>query len=476
MSATVFKNLNEVLGIKSGVLEAAGVFNGFNGLDSPVYIDPRLLGASAHKEIQEGEKRFSTHFRNVFVLVEKIKKEKDIFWDAAWKNLQFPEASWLSLGLSAEDSDGSGIGPELAEDMLRTSREIINVGVQNPLFFELLGLFNKGIGPDRISDMTAHIIHEQILKFSQRVASDLKLKTADYKFDKVVYKIAAVPGTKNGIHFVPKDILRDIPIAESWSDMDLVAAQNAELRSSLNETVGTTWKQATRNLTKDQLKDIVLKYPELLEELISLYSKKAQSGYDFDEDPNGYFSWKETAADFTTRFPLKSKSFNPKKPETLAKFAQELCDHFKRLTEYNGFNKTLYNTASKRKHETYLQYGFYSIALTYCEPYNVKVNREPSGGSGPVDFELSYGASAAVNIELKFSNHQRLHHGWTKQLERYNKAQNTLDSFYLVVLISKKKVKQLEDIRKEIAAKAKPRMPKLVVVDGNVYPSASVSP
>lgn len=473
---TKFKRLSEILKLKAATLESAGVFNSFVGLDTPVYIDPRLLATSAHPEIQNARVNFDKYFSKVFLLVEKISKEDDIFWRNALPLLTFPEVASFSTGLSATDSQGSGIGPQLAVEMLRTAREVINVGVKNHVFFELLGLLNNGIGPDRISDMTVHIIFSDLLAFSERVSKELKLPTVDYKHtNKTTYKVAVNPTNKEPIFFLPADVLQDIPVATSWSDRDIVAAHNAQLRKDLNEKIGENWKQTTARLKKDELRELLLTYPELMEELVTIYSKKTAVSYDFENDPMGYFSWKASVEDFTTRYPLRPKSFNPKDPKTIVSFTEELCGHFKRLVEHNGFNQTFYNNNGKRKHETYLQYGFYGIALTYCEPLNVKVTREPNGGKGPVDFEISYGANACVNIEAKFSDHRRLHHGWKKQLTQYNKSQNSLDSIYLVILVTKYEPPQLKKIRKEILASKGQKVPRLVVIDANRYPSASKS-
>lgn len=97
---------------------------------------------------------------------------------------QLSESNEVHLGLSSDDSAGSGVADKLASeiyDALSTSEALSSgllTDVQNTV------LFVPGIGHDRISDMTVNIVRRQLISFTQRMAA--------------VYGIELVPGLDSG--------------------------------------------------------------------------------------------------------------------------------------------------------------------------------------------------------------------------------------------------------------------------------------
>ncbi len=261
-----FKRINDELGVQPEALEKAGIFNGYVGLDSPVFIDPKLLNVSSAQEFHQAYTRIHEYFERIFTLIRNIHDEGDPFWKKAKSLLKFHENPGLSIGLSSEDSSGRGIGNGLATEILKDARQIVAAGIENTTIFELLGLFTEGVGPDLISDMVAHICYADILSYSERLCKELKLKTVFVTHGTTRYAIAKKSGVHEGVPFLPKDVLSDIPVSKDWSDRDIVAAQNAQIRESLNELVGTSWRKATNQLKKSELKNILLNNPSLLKD------------------------------------------------------------------------------------------------------------------------------------------------------------------------------------------------------------------
>ena len=81
----------------------------------------------------------------------------------------------MSLGYSHSRDNGSGIGPELAKRLATRGREIVALGITDPLIFELIGLFEEDFGPDRLSDMAISILWLRFLAFTDRVSKELNL-------------------------------------------------------------------------------------------------------------------------------------------------------------------------------------------------------------------------------------------------------------------------------------------------------------
>ncbi len=168
--------ISEELGVSEKTLSKAGIFNGFIDIDSRLYIDPLLLKTSKEPEMQEAHKSFKTYFEKVFLLLKHSKDLNDALGRKAIDLLTFPEIPLIGLGYSADGIQGSGIGPELAQNLTVTAKQIIDAGINEPTIFELVGLLEEGIGPDRISDMTASIIFGHLLKYSERLAKKSTLK------------------------------------------------------------------------------------------------------------------------------------------------------------------------------------------------------------------------------------------------------------------------------------------------------------
>ena len=156
-------------------------------------------------------------------VISNEKKPKDIFWNEAHKRLQFKEFRFVGLGYSRGDKNGNGIGPVLAEKMLNIAIDIIDEGIKDPVIFELIGLIQKNISLDRISDMTTHIIRKELINYTARVSKELNIETRQFK--RLQINLPFNPINNDPIIFIPKKILRDIPIAFCWEDIDIVISE-----------------------------------------------------------------------------------------------------------------------------------------------------------------------------------------------------------------------------------------------------------
>jgi len=67
-------------------------------------------------------------------------------------------------------------------------------------------------------------------------------------------------------------MLSELPIALDRSEIDQVAAFNKEVRDSWNHIVAEAGKEK-RDVTKEEIREILLNKPENLKDLISVYRK-----------------------------------------------------------------------------------------------------------------------------------------------------------------------------------------------------------
>jgi hypothetical protein len=456
-----------------------GALNAILDVDTKLFIDPHLIETCKIEEFKSSYAKILKHFQNILLLLSKSTSENDVFWRNASQKLEFREPKWLCIGYAKSSTSGSGIGPKQRDSLLKTAQEIIAAGISDPQIFELVGLIEEGVGPDRISDMLAVIITDDLLSYSQRIFQELKVPhnlLTIFRFDEKDYNLPANPFNEYPIVVLPRSVLRDLPIAYDWSDIDLVCEHNDKLRAKVNGIIGDTWKKATRSIKKAVLKAEMLEHPDLFQEILEKYKKKAASEYDFDTDRAGQMVWLKAARDYTALYPLDLAPNILKTPDDIFNAIFAICNKFRDLIENNAYNKFLFQDEAMfvPKKEDAAQTLFYGTADCYCEVNNIDVSREPNAGRGPVDFKFSQGYESRVLVEVKLSKNKKLRHGVEKQLVEYQKAEKTTYSVYLIIMVGDD-VDRVQEVL-DLVADAKDkglRVPKVIMIDGRKKPSAS---
>jgi len=465
------RKFSDAFRVPAQALIGEGALDAFVDIDSRFYIDPHLLQQASTPELVGSYQRFTQHFEGIIHLLDASQRKGDRLFREAVKKLIFRELPFVSLGYSLRSSAGSGIGPKTARNLACTASEIVKAGIKDPVIFELVGLFEEGIGADRVSDMTIRIILPDLLDFSERVAHNLSIQSRKVSFGGSSFDLPVDQITRRPVILVPMEILRHLPVAYDWGDIDYVCAHNAQLRRRVNRLVGDTWRAATRKRKRD-IKDAILANPELLQDLIDQYKAKPARQYDFERDPVGGLIWHDIATRFAQEFPLSLHEFT--KPDQIVEVVTAICEHFKRLVEFNGLNRLLYDDDRHLRHERFAQLLFFGIADAYCEANDLDLSREPNAGRGPVDFKFSRGYTARVVVEVKYTSNTHLQSGYSSQLPAYNGAERSYHSIYLVIRTTRSSagVASLRALRQQIVSQGS-SAPDLIVVDGRLRPSAS---
>ena len=133
-------------------LARLGVFDVRLDLDAQVFIDPAMLAKTKCPELKGSRDDIVKHFNGVLKLLERSRVRGDKMWKDALRRLAFPELKETCLGYSVLGTAGSGMGRRIAEQLIDSAKEILDAGVSDPEIFELSGLFEEGVGPDRISE------------------------------------------------------------------------------------------------------------------------------------------------------------------------------------------------------------------------------------------------------------------------------------------------------------------------------------
>lgn len=466
------QTISDLLDVSKESIEKHGAFDAVLDFDSSLFIHPTLVKSSSAPELQDAYIKIYKHFEKIMKLLTTSKQKGDRLWREAEKLLTFPEFKGLCIGYAKKRGTyGSGMGPVLRAQLLQSAKEIIAAGITDPELFELVGLFEKDIGCDRISDMLGRIIASDLYQYSTRIYSELGIKGEKIKYGGKEYELPINPHNQTPIVLIPQDILDDLPVAHSWEDIDRLCSKNSELRLKLNQIVGSSWK---KKVTKKQLKDLFVRHPDILREFLKAHKKSKQKPYDFEADPLGKVKWLDIGKAFSRDYPLAFSLQSLKTLNDVDKVVSEICAKFKEHVEVHGLWKNLYNPSTGRPfHEHFAQRIFFTIADVYCATSNLDLSPSSDGGRGPVDFKISSGYDARVLVEVKLSTNKDLIHGFEKQLPEYQKAEKTKKGKFLVLDFGTTP-KRLENLFKNKNKHSSNRnLPEIIVIDARKKASAS---
>ncbi len=460
--------------IDPDVFAKTGAFDPVLSIDTRLFIDPRLLAITTVPEFKESYARVGKHFEDVMRVVKRIGKENDPFWKAADKLLTFPEVKGLCIGYASSGSGGSGMGFDLRHDLLENIIKIVAAGVDDPVIFELVGIFQDKVGADRISDMIAKIIIEDLVAFTQRVCSDCGIPMECMTLAKGMMQedLPKNPFTGDPIILVPKEILSNLPEAAYYGDIASVANYNEQLRLEINAKIGGALSTIALAEKKKILRETFVHHPDVLKEIIKTYINSVAEFYNFYNDPSGEVIWYRASKSAVEEYPLDLKLNKNPSLDEVENIVIQICTRFQTLVEDNQLAKLLYDEKGKAKHESAAQLLFFGIASTYCLVNNLDISPESDAGRGPVDFKFSNGAKGKVLVEIKLTSNNQLQHGFESQLPIYMKAEGSIRGVYLVIDnggCSDGRMKKFI----ECVNSASKNAPRVVLVDGSVKKSAS---
>ena len=460
-------DISEELIIELGIIDAQLTS------DTHLFIDPLLLPESAHPEISAGA---ATSYEQRFEFIVKLLTASKVVGDVPWRKVEklfkFSEISWTCLGYSSSVR-GAGFGKELTAVALDTASQIVNLGITDIDFFMGLSLFEEGIGPDRISDMTTNIILDDLVKFTQRVNQTLKVPEKEFKVNGVTTSIPENPYTNTPLLFVPRDIVRDLPIATDWSDISRVVRENEELRERVNSRIGSIWATMSKK-EKARLKLAALHSKEAFEQVLEMLREVPLKPYDFDSDENGEAFWARLLKSIPTDYPLRiERAAKPLDAAAALALVDIIIRQFQDLVENKGIWKELWTEQKTPRKEKAAQRLFFVVAYAYCKANNLDLTPEADSGNGPVDFKFSNGFENRIVVEIKLSTNT-LVHGYEKQLEIYKKAEDTEHGVYLVIDVGGigQKYGDVQRLRREAIDRGE-KTSAIYLVDGNIKASAS---
>lgn len=454
--------------INPELFDDTGAFNLVLDVDSKLFIDPALLAETSCPEFRDSKAEVEHFFKGIIVLLRHSENEGDRFWCAASKRLTFTEVKGTCLGYSEKGVAGNAIGPQLRERILSSVKELVDAGMEDPIIFELLGVFEKDVGCDRISDLLTYKLIDRICSYTARIMRECHFAgpVLDYRG----YKLPSSPFNHDPILLLPCEILHPLPLAKRFEDIDLVCRENERVRDNVNR-----WFDFSdgANPTKSQIYRHLKDDCEFRDAFVSAYCDAHAEQYDFKTDAAGEVAWYEKGKRLASDNPICILAGAPSK-ESLESVVVAIVEQFKQVVECNGAWELLFKEDRKTpRSERSSQHLFSAIAMSYCVANNIDISPEVNSGNGPVDFKFSSGYSNKVLVELKLSKNSQLNHCIDKQIPIYMAQERTDKAIYLLINVGNdKKIEAFRVRYNGLDSSVRQKIP-LVVVDAKPKVSAS---
>lgn len=440
-------------GVNEKQFAKAGLFDPVLTADTPLFIDPMLLASSTVPEMVDAEKTYKKFFGDLLKLLIASKKEDDVAWKAAKKMLSFHEVSGTCLGYGAGSIRGSGWAEKLTNQLLLTAKEIVSMGITDPDLFMMLGLFEEGIGPDRISDMVTNVIRFDLIRLNERIAKEFGLATERFELNGIAGALVRNPRQYKStpVVLVAKDVLRALPIALDYDDVIENAQRNAALRDRLNKEIGDVWKAAHSAEEKHNLRTKLLASKDAIAAWLEAIKISVPEPYDLETDTDGLVRWAHVAATVATEYPKVIALATKKDLPSMRRIVDDIIEQYRFLNEDRDLWKEMWLGKRPRSEKT-AQRLFFAVAHSYCTANKLDITPEAETGNGPVDFKFSTSNEARILVEIKLSKGNVVH-GYEVQLPTYMAAEKADGAFVVLDVGSLgKKLTQVTAIRTKLLA------------------------
>lgn len=348
--------------------------------DTLLFIDPFSVFKSQDELFKDSYSEIMYFFQQAFELIAHSGGVKShLSYKKAESMLLFPEVNAICLGYS-NSQQGSGTGLKWARTLTYNISKIIAKGVMHISHFEELGIFCEGIGPDRLSDMTANLLKIRLIRYTQKICNlyNVPMKKQrvqnayfDYKYKRWCsdeYLLPVNPYKKNSpILLLPKNFLNVLP--EINSDDFSETIQLAErLRNDFNYEVDI-------NLDKEAITKIAIDNYDLVKEYIDIVEKREVKPFGDLMKQTLHYVWYGLSKNISINNPFTFDSIV--NDETFFEKINKFVNYYKEFIEFRSGYKLLWNDIKNApRSEEDVQLLFKGILDEHCRAYNIDLTRE----------------------------------------------------------------------------------------------------
>lgn len=406
--------------------------------DTKLFIDPFLIFQSKDSRFAEAHKKTIDYFNDVFTLIAQSAGNTDsAHYKKALNILLFPEVREICLGYASSTTKGSGSSSGFSGVIAEAIWISIQSGIKKIEHFEELSIFNEGIGADRISDMTANLLKEDLIAYTLEVCQrhniptkEKRLRNTSFSFELKVWNSEKVrlpinPMTGDAVILVPSKFIRPLPTINPEDFWDYMCSRENEIiRSNFSYLI-------KGKVSKTDIVGIARAHLGSVEKYVKFREERGSNAYDLEKDPENYYRWYSVGKDVASKNPLNVPL--PTNAEEVIVVVDKIVGNFKHFIEQQRGYELLWVKGRPRS-EGAVQRIFMGISSSYCEAYDIDPSKEENLGSGPVDFKFSKGFSKRVLLEVKLARNSKFWEGLHAQLPQYMLTEKIKDGIFLVIV------------------------------------------
>ena len=388
--------------------------------DTRLFIDPFLLRKSPIEEERALFKRFGDFFRFAYdksLLIETDQNE----YSNLKELLNFHEPKEIGLGYTEDSHQGSGPGPTFADILFKffidsTAKRLIKEeglfpnGQFNPV---TLQIFIDGIGPDSLSDITAGVIMDYLISYTQNQCKVLgiplkllPLQQDGFDFEEMewvgggYYQLPENPVRPGkAVILVPKRFLRSSEIGQDHIESKVKGI--LEHDPELSKRFGTFLHKTVKDISIEDVRVLFLKEEGVFKKYLEILSEERVNSYDFEKDLLKLFAVKTYSSFFANKKIDGAIADCEGLLEKTLEFISIFKDH---CSVADGWKDMwFYKDGEPDSPQREVVFGRIFRGMGYAYFHNfprVAFEAEVGTGNGPVDFKVIY-SDCRIVIELK---------------------------------------------------------------------------
>ncbi len=447
--------------------------------DTKLFIDPFLIFQSTESNFAEAHKKTIDYFNEVFTLIAQSGgNTNSTHYKKAVNILLFPEVRELCLGYASSTTKGSGSSSGFSGVIADAIWASIQAGIKKIEHFEELSIFNEGIGADRISDMTANLLKEDLIAYTQVICKkhniqtvEKRIRNSSFSFALKIWNSEKVmlpinPATGDAVILVPSRYIRPLPTINPEDFWDYMCSRE-------NEIIRNNFSYLVKGkINKKDIVEIARAHLGSVEKYVKFREERGSNAYDLKKDPENFYRWYSVGKEIVSNNPLVAP--RPTNAEEVIAVVDNIVGNFKHFIEQQKGYELLWAEGRARS-EAAAQRLFLGIALPYCKTYDIDPSKEENLGSGPVDFKFSRGFSKRVMLEAKLARNTKFWEGLHAQLPQYLLTENIKDGIFLVIAYNAKDIRRYQQLAltTDRANKEHGVNMRCILVDARPKPSAS---
>ncbi len=482
---------SDFFNVNADKIEKYGAFNVSLINDLPLFIDPFLLFGSKKPEYQKLHNSILDYL--IFLKTKSASGIMNISQVKSWYLFSEVKQNWF--GYSKVGNSGSGLGEKFGKAMSSSMHIVFDdLGkekITQSSHLEKAGLFEIGVGKDNISDFTTNLIKEYLLEYTEKFAKaniEAKfLKTVkvdkvffDYELERWMPKEYTLPYLfKDFVILTPKDILTKDDNWINGNDLrgDFTQICNSIPNDQLRNEVFNYFrkklpkppknKRNTQREISEAIQATIRQFPEIIKWYIKQKEENKEGAKNLSKQK--VTEVEEAFVVQITRFVellIDETEFYKIKSDTSYEEALKRINYLKDVVENKDGYRLFYINNQPIKREEDLQI-IYRLTW-YASDFDV--NREVNNGRGPVDYAVSKGAKDKTLIEFKLASNSKLKQNLAKQVEIYEKANNTEKSIKVILYFDGSEFRKVTKVLKELKMD---KNPNVILIDAGRKTSAS---